>query len=111
MSKQKFESEQFQNWLHKQMKEAKLTKEEIADFNKWLVQRSCEHKDTAHDEHTNANISVKDVVELVAWAKNRMSDLFMHKDERSEFSAWLAERIKDSSCLSDDEVRNIVDEL
>ncbi|MDZ4836752.1 MAG: hypothetical protein SGJ27_23475 [Candidatus Melainabacteria bacterium] len=111
MSQQKIEFEQFENWLNKQMQEAKLTKEEIADFNKWLVSRSCEHQDAVHTEQTNANISVKDVVELVSWAKDRMSGLVINQDERREFSTWLAERVKVNSCLSDDEVRNIVEEL
>lgn len=101
-------SEEFKDWLQKKMAEAKLSPEEVADFNKWLVSCADEH---AELEHANNNISVKDVLELVSWAKGRMTDLIVQKDERSEFSKWLTKRLSVSSGLTDDEIHGALGDL
>ncbi len=112
MSKDEIDSKKFKKWLERQIKEAKLSPSEIADFNKWLMTRSnVDEDDVEPKNRENANISAKDVVEFVSWAKGRMSDLILPEEDRRQFTKWLSVRLKASSELSDDEVRGVVDEL
>jgi hypothetical protein len=112
MSKDEIDSKKFKKWLDRQIKEAKLTPSEIADFNKWLMTRSgSDDEDVERKNRENGDISAKDVVEFVSWAKGRMSDLILPAEDRRQFTKWLALRLKATSGLSDDEVRGVVDEL
>ena len=108
-------SDDFKDWLHTKIADAKLTPSEIEDFNKWLTARSLEaveleraELEPAELEPANKSVSLKDVLEFVAWTKNRMSDLVLHKDERSTFSRWLTKRVSESSGLSEDEVNGAI---
>ena len=67
MSKDEIDSKKFKKWLDRQIKEAKLTPSEIADFNKWLMTRSgSDDEGVERKNRENGDISAKDVVEFVS---------------------------------------------
>lgn len=103
-------TDNFKDWLQNKIADANLTPSEIEDFNKWLTARSLEpvELEPADLEPANKNVSLKDVLEFVTWTKERMSDLVLHKEERSTFSKWLTKRVSESSGLSDDEVNGAI---
>ncbi len=108
MFNQKSETEEFQIWLQKRMEEAEVSPSEVAEFTRWLMSHSCNHSEK---KHKDSSVSFCDVFELVSWMTGGMSQFFVREEERSEFSGWLKDRLKSHSCLTDDELHQVLEKL
>ena len=108
MSKQKSKTEEFHSWLHQRMLEADLTPSEVVELTKWISVRSCEHPET---DHKDSHVSFTEVLELICWVRGRMNTLFIKDDEKSEFSSWLKRRLSVHSCLTDEQMQQVLAEL
>ena len=108
LSKQKSKSDEFYGWLHERMQEADLTPSEVAELTRWIMVRSCEHSESGHYD---SSVSFTDVLELVSWVRVRVSTLIIKDTERSEFSNWLKERLSAHTCLTDEQLQEVLAKL
>lgn len=105
MSNREDDEDNFKQWLGGRVQDAKLTPGEVEEFTSWLMSRSCDTK------HEGTKVSFKEVLELASWFGSRMTSVFFKGDEREELSGWLSDRLQSHSCLSEDELKQIQDEL
>lgn len=80
----RIESKEFKDWLHKRMAEAKLTPNEIIDFNKWLLARS------EHSENDDADETTSD--DFKDWLDSKIADAKLTPSEIADFNKWLTSR-------------------
>lgn len=108
MSKQESKTDEFYGWLHERMLEADLTPGEVVELTRWIMVRDCRNPETGHED---SHVTFSEIVELIGWMQGRMNSLFVKDDEKSEFSDWLKKRLKAHSCLTDEQMQEVLAKL
>jgi len=104
----KTETEEFHAWLDRRMKESDLTTNEIAEFTRWLMVRPSH---PVEKEHGDGTVSFTEAIQLVTWLKGRMFSTGLGDADRRELSNWLTDRLTDNSCLTEEELSRVHNEL
>jgi len=99
--------EELHSWLHDRMNESDLTPRDKADFLKWLMSRSC-GEDCAHGD---GKVSFTEVLQLMAWLTSKMNESIVSHGQRRELSLWLKEKLSAHSCLTNEELDRVTEEL
>jgi hypothetical protein len=97
------ERRKFSDWLGVRMVDANLTAEDRKIFTDWLKKESPDAQDAysqAKHEKTDEvesglKITLRDVRELFAWLKTRITSSDINERERKLFNEWLVQKVTD----------------